>query len=1639
MSLKRPRETSALQVEDTAFPRGGAVSTVLTPLEIKQARKEGEELFNTESSSASGATKHKKAKKGRKSATGIFKKTENDDLLITPFNFQKLLPGSFVLGQVQGVSALEIILSLPNNLVGYIPATNVCKTISDRIEQANDEDVDEDEQDIDLTNLFSAGQWLRCEIVEQERSSNTQKIRLELSIDPQNVNRTISKEDIKEGASVQGSIKSVEDHGVIVDLGLDDISGFISHKELTFEDQTFKVGQVALFSVLKCNGRTATLTCSAHPRKMGLLEKVTSIKSLAPGTLVEARAFISNSNGLICEVMGNIQCTVDLVHTGIVTRGDLASKFPMGTKLKGRILFQPQSLDDDRYALTLLPAAVNYASGAAQQDAEAFSIGQIIEATVAAVDRQTGIFVDMGIKAPGFVPLSKISDERVDNIDVDAKLKKGTRHRVRVIGYSGVDGLYYLTMQASMLDRDYLSISDIPVGAIVEGKIEKRLPTNAFLVTLWEGCQGFVHDTQLSDVKLPFPERKFKNGAKVKCRVLEVDPSRNRLRLTLKKSLIESRDPIISSYEIEPGTTSLGTLTSVKANGAVVEFSNGVRGYLPASEMSESFVANATEMFSAGQTVKVRVINSQPDKEKMRVSCRLAQLLPENIKVFDELEEGTIVKATVAEKFKDTIVVELSQNSDESSLLATIEPGHLSDDLTKISEVARQYSVGDTIEVAILCKHVARKAVTVTAKPSLIKDVKNKKLPFSFHDVKKAQKLHGYISAVKDLGVFVTFGGEVTALVLAHELTIPKETLMANQSVEVVVRKVDEEDQRIFVIPTNIGGGLRSADPFSIEGANGMLVPGTAVKAEITAVKPTHLDVSINGTHGRVDISLACPESEIVDVRRVTSQFERGQMVEGRVISTENGVQISLRTDEENMPSMADAKIGSEWTAYVVSTKDDFLFVNVSPQLRGRMSLLDAGKTLQGCPVGSALRCRVVAIDEKNSGAYFRCVDNISISQFSDVKVGDVVPAMVIRPYSMYVLVRLGAEIVASAFATDALDKFSPLEEAFQPLERVTAKVTAIESHKHRIYVSLRDTDISEEPLAEDADKSICKSSEVSVGDIVRGYVSNVSNGGVFVALGRTITGRVQIKEISDTYVREWKQFFSVGQVIKAKVIAKTDNDRVELSIRPSLVGESAVPQLEVGAIRAGTVDRIEEYGVFVKLESGESGLCHVSEVADTPVKNLSKMFSVGDPVKVKVLSINAAKRRIALGMKASYFGEEEESDAMEEDEAEQEESGSEMDVDQDEEDSDLGDLADHISVASSDEEDEEKDEGGAGQKPLSVGFDWTTSILDQLGNDEDDAEDSDEDSDDDDSQKIRRRKKTQITQDKTGTLNTKLPQSVADFERLIVGTPNSSVLWINYMAFQLQLSEIDKAREIGKRALDTINFREEQEKQNVWIALLNLENSFGTEQTLEDTFKDAVQYMDSNTMHLKLANIYAQSGKVDQAIRTYRTTVKKFGTNDSSLWVTFARYLMEQERATDVHALLDQALKTLPKRDHRDIISKFAQLEYSKGDIERGRTLFEGLVSAFARRVDLWNVYIDQEIKAQQRDAAEKLFERVIAGKLSMKQAKFFFKKWLTFEDKYGDEKSIDYVKSKAAEYVAARQKTEGEDEEEDENEVDN
>ena len=113
--------------------------------------------------------------------------------------------------------------------------------------------------------------------------------------------------------------------------------------------------------------------------------------------------------------------------------------------------------------------------------------------------------------------------------------------------------------------------------------------------------------------------------------------------------------------------------------------------------------------------------------------------------------------------------------------------------------------------------------------------------------------------------------------------------------------------------------------------------------------------------------------------------------------------------------------------------------------------------------------------------------------------------------------------------------------------------------------------------------------------------------------------------------------------------------------------------------------------------------------------------------------------------------------------------------------------------------------------------------------------------------------------------LDTEKPtETVDDFERLVVKHPNQSQVWVRFMSCHLHSAEVEKARAVAKRALDTISFREESEKLTVWVAWMNLENTFGTQDSLLKVFQQALQGNDPEKVFFRLASVYVKSKKFE-------------------------------------------------------------------------------------------------------------------------------------------------------------------------------
>ena len=73
--------------------------------------------------------------------------------------------------------------------------------------------------------------------------------------------------------------------------------------------------------------------------------------------------------------------------------------------------------------------------------------------------------------------------------------------------------------------------------------------------------------------------------------------------------------------------------------------------------------------------------------------------------------------------------------------------------------------------------------------------------------------------------------------------------------------------------------------------------------------------------------------------------------------------------------------------------------------------------------------------------------------------------------------------------------------------------------------------------------------------------------------------------------------------------------------------------QLQIGDVMEGTVESLKDYGAFIRLENGLSGLVHVSQISDKRVEVPAKVLKEGETVKVKLIAIKDGK--LSLSMKA--------------------------------------------------------------------------------------------------------------------------------------------------------------------------------------------------------------------------------------------------------------------------------------------------------------------------------------------------------------------------------------------------------------------
>ncbi|RDI95736.1 30S ribosomal protein S1 [Meiothermus sp. QL-1] len=161
--------------------------------------------------------------------------------------------------------------------------------------------------------------------------------------------------------------------------------------------------------------------------------------------------------------------------------------------------------------------------------------------------------------------------------------------------------------------------------------------------------------------------------------------------------------------------------------------------------------------------------------------------------------------------------------------------------------------------------------------------------------------------------------------------------------------------------------------------------------------------------------------------------------------------------------------------------------------------------------------------------------------------------------------------------------------------------------------------------------------SSLKEGDVVEGQVVEVTEFGVFVALGG-VDGLVHRSEITWGRFSHPREVVQKGQTVRAKVLSvDTERERVNLSMKALIPDPwlTVAERYPVGSRVSGRVVGLTQFGAFVEVEPGLEGLIHISELSWTKrPKHPSEVLQEGQQVEAQVLRLDPAERRLSLGLK---------------------------------------------------------------------------------------------------------------------------------------------------------------------------------------------------------------------------------------------------------------------------------------------------------------------------------------------------------------------------------------------------------------------
>ncbi|MBG81063.1 MAG: S1 RNA-binding domain-containing protein [Phycisphaerales bacterium] len=199
--------------------------------------------------------------------------------------------------------------------------------------------------------------------------------------------------------------------------------------------------------------------------------------------------------------------------------------------------------------------------------------------------------------------------------------------------------------------------------------------------------------------------------------------------------------------------------------------------------------------------------------------------------------------------------------------------------------------------------------------------------------------------------------------------------------------------------------------------------------------------------------------------------------------------------------------------------------------------------------------------------------------------------------------------------------------------QKLTCRVIELDKRANRLVLSRRDVLEEERQRKREA-----LMETLQVGQTHSAVITRVQPYGAFADIGGA-EGLIHISDMS------WERLQNPETLVKAGDQVMVQILKIDLEQQPPRIGlgmkqlttdpfTATVGSVSEGEIVSGTVTRLAEFGAFVEIASGLEGLVHISELAHERVNRPSQIVKEGQVISVKVLKVDAEKKRIALSLK---------------------------------------------------------------------------------------------------------------------------------------------------------------------------------------------------------------------------------------------------------------------------------------------------------------------------------------------------------------------------------------------------------------------